>query len=221
LRIAVVIPTLGEVDTIAAAIDSARLAFGSCEVVVADGGSTDGTRERAAGLGATVVDAPGSRAEAMNRGAEHAGGEALVFLHADTLLPPGAGDAVRRTLAIADAGAFSVRFDERPRIARGISAAYGRFRRVAYGDQAIFVSSAAFERAGGYRPLPIMEDIDLVRRLRRTGTFVVLRDTVTTSARRHRANGEVRTFLSVATIKLLYRLGAPPGRLAPLYRRLR
>jgi len=220
VRISVVIPALEEEATIQAAIASARTTLEPCEVIVADGGSADGTRELALAAGAAVVDAPGTRADAMNAGAREATGEALLFLHADTTLPARAGGAVRTTLARADAGAFSVRFDHRPRLARLAAAAYVPFHRGVYGDQAIFATRVAFDRVGGYRPLPIMEDFDLVQRLRRTCRFVLLPDTVTTSARRQRAHGEVRTFLTVAMIKLLYRLGVSPERLARAYRRL-
>jgi len=220
VRISVVIPALGEEATVGAAITSARATLEPCEVIVADGGSTDRTREFAVAAGAAVVDAPGTRADAMNAGARRATGEALLFLHADTTLPERAGEAVRTTLARADGGAFSVRFDQRPRLARLAAAVYVPFHRGVYGDQAIFVTRVAFDRVGGYRRLPIMEDFDLVQRVRRAGQFVVLREAVTTSARRQRAHGEVRTFLTVATIKLLYRLGVSPARLARLYRRL-
>lgn len=220
MTISVVIPTLGEERAIESAIRSARAALGPCQVIVADGGSADGTRKLAAAAGATVVDAPGTRADAMNTGAAAATGDALLFLHADTTLPDGAADAILRALSHADAGAFSVRFDDRPRLARLAAALYERFHRGVYGDQAIFVTRAAFDRVDGYRPLPIMEDFDLVQRLRREGRFVVLAEAVTTSARRQRAHGEVRTFIVVAAIKLLYRLGVPPGRLARAYRQL-
>lgn len=220
MTISVVIPTLGEERAIESAIRSTRAALGPCQVIVADGGSADGTRKLAAAAGATVVDAPGTRADAMNTGAAAATGAALLFLHADTTLPDGAADAILRALSHADAGAFSVRFDDRPRLAQLAAALYERFHRGVYGDQAIFVTRAAFDRVDGYRPLPIMEDFDLVQRLRREGRFVVLADAVTTSARRQRAHGEVRTFIVVAAIKLLYRLGVPPGRLARAYRQL-
>lgn len=220
MRISVVIPALGEQATIEAAITSARATLEPCEVIVADGGSADRTRELAVAAGATVVDAPGTRADAMNIGAGTATGEALLFLHADTTLPAGAGDAIRGALVRAAAGAFSVRFDDRPTLARLAAALYVPFHRGVYGDQGIFVTREAFDCVGGYRPLPIMEDFDFVQRVRRAGRFVVLPDAVTTSARRQRAHGEVRTFLTVAAIKLLYRLGVSPVRLARLYRGL-
>ncbi len=217
MKLSVVIPTLDEQETIQAAIASVRETLGPCQVIIADGRSADLTRDLAVAAGAEVVDAPGTRADAMNAGARSAKGDAFLFLHADTTLPRGAGDAVRTALARGDAGAFSVRFDHRPRLAQLAAALYERFHRGVYGDQAIFVTRAAFERAGGYRPLPIMEDLDFVERVRRAGRFIVLTDAVTTSARRHRANGEIHTFLTVVTIKLLYRLGVPPSRLARLY----
>jgi rSAM/selenodomain-associated transferase 2 len=217
VRISVVVPTLAEAATVGEAVAAARTTLGDCEVIVVDGGSTDGTPEAAAAAGATVVSVAGTRAEAMNAGAARAGGEALLFLHADTILPDGAGDAVRAALAKGDGGAFRLGFDERPAFWRLLSAGYSRSSRVAYGDQAIFVSRRAFERLGGYRPLPIMEDYDLVVRLRREGSFTLLPLAVTASARRHRRQGELPTAVRIVAIKVLYRLGVSPDRLARAY----
>jgi rSAM/selenodomain-associated transferase 2 len=218
MRISVVLPTLHEADTIGPAIAAARAALGHCDVIVADGGSDDGTPAAARAAEARVIEAAGTRAEAMNAGAALAEGEALLFLHADTFLPTGAGDAIRYALANADGGAFRLGFDARPRVWSQLSAGYARVVGRAYGDQALFVSRAAFERVGGYRPLPIMEDYDLVKRLRRAGPFTIVPLQVRSSARRQRREGELRTCLRVAAIKLLYRLGVPAHVLARAYR---
>ena len=218
MRISVVIPTLTEQRTVRAAIASAQHTLGDSEVIVVDGGSIDGTVAAAREAGAQVLVERGPRAVAMNAGASRATGDALLFLHADTELPPGAGDAVRAVLAQADGGAFRLGFDERPPGWRTLSALYSRTSRIAYGDQAIFCTRTSFARLGGYRPLPIMEDYDLVKRLRRTGRFVVVPLTVRCSSRRHRSQGELRTIARIGVIKVLYRLGAPPSVLARAYR---
>ena len=220
MNLSVVIPTLDEEARIESAVRSALAAMGDCEIVVADGGSTDRTPELALAVGATVVHAPGSRAAGMNAGARAATGSTLLFLHADTTLPDGAHEAVQRALGDAVGGAFSLDFDERPRFARFGAALYRPFHRGVYGDQAIFVTRETWNRVGGYRHLPIMEDFDFVQRVRKLGRFVVLPETVTTSSRRQRAHGEARTFATVASIKLLYRLGVSPDRLARAYRQL-
>jgi rSAM/selenodomain-associated transferase 2 len=215
--ISVVIPTLNEGDRVAAAVASARAAFGECEVLVVDAGSTDRTVAAATAAGATVVSAAGSRAAAMNAGAAIASGDLLLFLHADTTLPAGAAVAISSALRHASAGAFRIRFDRpRPVIERVVNAR-SRLFKVVYGDQALFVSRAAFDRAGGYRPIPIMEDRDLARRLRRDGGLVLLPLHVTTSSRRHRTDGDLRTLARAWLIQLLYTLRVPPDRLARRY----
>jgi rSAM/selenodomain-associated transferase 2 len=217
VTISVVIPTLDEAESVAAAVASARAALGDCEVLVIDAGSRDGTAEAAAAAGAIVVTAVGSRAEAMNVGASTAAGDVLVFLHADTTLPAGAAAAISTALRHSGGGAFRIGFDHpRPVVERLVNAR-SRLFRVVYGDQAIFASRAAFERVGGYRPIPIMEDRDLARRLRRSGGLAVLPLHVTTSSRRHRNDGGLRTLARGWLIQLLYTLRVPPERLARRY----
>lgn len=217
MTVSVVIPTLDEAATIADAVASAQRALGECEVVVADARSDDGTAAAAAAAGATVIDSPGTRAAALNAGASAASGDVLVFLHADTTLPDGAGEAIAAALERADAGVFLLRFDPPRRLIELLVAARSRLFRIAYGDQALFVRRSAFDRAGGFRPLPIMEDADLVRRLHRMGGVVVVPLAVTTSGRRHRRRGHARTLARVWTIQLLYLLRVPPERLARHY----
>lgn len=217
MTISVVIPTLDEAATVAEAIGAARAALADPEVIVVDAGSGDGTVALAAAAGATVIEAPGKRAHAMNAGAAAAAGDILVFLHADTLLPAGAGAAIAAALERAGAGAFRIGFDRpRPLVERVVNAR-SRLLKIVYGDQALFVSRAAFERVGGYRPLPIMEDRDLAARLRRSAGLVIVPLAVTTSARRHRSDGHARTLARSWLIQLLYTLRVPPERLARLY----
>jgi rSAM/selenodomain-associated transferase 2 len=217
MSISVVIPTLDEAAAIGAAVAGARRALGACEVIVVDAGSRDGTAAAAAAAGATVVTALGSRADAMNLGASVASGDVLLFLHADTLLPAGAAAAVAAALEHTGAGAFQIRFD-RPRVVlERLVNLRSRVFKVVYGDQALFASRAAFDRVGGFRPIPIMEDRDLAARLRRAGGLTVVPLAVTTSSRRHRRDGQVRTIARHWLIQLLYTLRVPPERLARIY----
>jgi len=213
----VVIPTLGEASTVGAAVASARERLDPCEVIVVDGRSADATQDVARSAGAQVIVASGSRAVAMNAGAHLARGDALLFLHADTTLPDGAGAAVREALRSADGGAFRRRYDERRPVLRAFDDLLARFFQPVYGDQAIFVSRTAFDRVGGFQPMPIMEDCDFVQRLRKTGDFTLLDLSVRTAARRHRAQGTAATVARVWAIKLLYRVGVSPVRLARIY----
>jgi rSAM/selenodomain-associated transferase 2 len=215
--ISVVIPTLEEAATIPAAVTAALRALPGCEVIVVDAGSGDGTALAATEAGAIVVTERGSRSRAMNRGAEVAGGDVLLFLHADTRLPPDAAAAVRAALAGHGAGAFRIRFDHPRPLTERLVNLRSRTLGIVYGDQALFCTRAAFERAGGYRPIPIMEDCDLASRLRRQCGLALVPTAVTTSARRHRRGGGLRTAARSWTIQLLYALRVPPERLARRY----
>jgi rSAM/selenodomain-associated transferase 2 len=217
MTISVVIPTMNEAATVAAAVAAAKRGLGECEVVVVDADSRDGTATAAATAGATVVTAAGTRAAAMNLGASITTGDVLLFLHADTILPSGAADAISAALRRSSVGAFRVRFDPLHLVLELLANARSRLFKVVYGDQALFVSRAAFDRAGGFRPIPIMEDRDLAGRLRRQGGLAIVPLAVTTSGRRHRSGGLMRTLARIWLIQLLYMLRVSPERLARRY----
>ncbi len=225
--VSVVIPALDEAGCIGDAIRSARDA-GADEVVVADGGSADGTAEAARPLADAVIVSPRGRAAQMNAGARTASGEVLLFLHADTLLPPGAIGAVRGAIgAGAVGGAFAVRLGVSPgatpacrallRITARMINARARCVRAYTGDQGIFVTREAFEAVGGYPEIPLMEDVELSRLLARRGRTALLPGPVVTSARRWESRGPVRTIFVMWGLRLSHRLGMSPARCARIY----
>ncbi len=222
LTLSVVIPALNEAGRIEAAIESARAE--GVEILVADGGSTDGTPERAAQAGARVVSCARGRARQLATGVALASGEALLFLHADTHLPPGFDGSVRTALADPDVvgGAFGFQLDETSPGLRAIE--WGVRLRIAllglpYGDQALFVRRGALEAMGGIPQVPIMEDLDLVQALKRRGRFVLLDAAVVTSARRYTEAGVLATWYRNAVALVAWRLGFDRQRVASWYAR--
>jgi len=224
VRIAVVIPALNEADAIAGALDSVEGAY-NVDVIVADGGSTDGTADVARARGAAVIACERGRARQMNAGAESVvaedAGDILLFLHADTRLPLGFAHHVRRTLAQPDttAGAFELAIDAPGCALRVIErVANWRSRRQSpYGDQAVFLRAEVFREVGGFPDLPILEDYELVRRLRRRGHVRIAPADALTSARRWLRLGVIRTTLINWAVVVAYRLGVNSGRLARWY----
>ncbi len=225
--VSVVIPALDEAGRIGAAIRSARDA-GADEVVVADGGSADGTAGVARGLADAVTVAARGRAAQMNAGARVASGDILLFLHADTILPGGAAAAVRAAVeAGAVGGAFAVRLGVSPgapfargallRLVARMINVRARSLRTYTGDQGIFVSRGAFEAIGGFPEIPLMEDVEMSRRLARRGRTALLPVPVVTSARRWESQGPVRTILLMWGLRLSHRLGMSPARCARIY----
>ena len=219
-RIAVIVPVLNEADNIDGLLDDLA-GQGFSTVVVVDGGSTDATAARvAAHPRATLIPTQRGRGVQLAAGVAACDAEILLFLHADTRLPPGARDAVAGALAIPGvaAGSFRLRFDAPDRLL-ALYAAFSRFETglTTFGDQAMFVHRSALEAVGGVPPWPFLEDVELRRRLRRVGRFVKLRQSVTTSARRFQAEGALRRQALNLLILLLYQLGISPSRLAPLY----
>ena len=222
-RVAVIVPVLDELAELPAlGGELARWQRAGAEVIVVDGGSTDGTRDALAKLDVRVVDAPRGRARQMNAGARATSAPILLFLHADTRLPDGALDAIAAAIdGGAGGGCFRVRIDSRDRrlaLAAAIINMRSRLIASATGDQAIFVRRDLFERLGGYRELALCEDLDLVGRLRRQARFALADGAVVTSARRWHGHGVVRTIALMWTLRLGYHLGVSPNRLARWYR---
>jgi rSAM/selenodomain-associated transferase 2 len=226
MTISVIIPTFNEEKILAQAlVHVSTLSFD--EILVVDGGSTDRTVKMAEAFCARVSNArtlisPRGRARQMNEGAEASRGTILLFLHADTQLPPRARESIEAALAdpAIVGGRFDVRFDRPSAWGRMISALMNwrsRLSGIATGDQAIFVRRQTFEEAGGFADIPLMEDIDLCRRLKRLGRLIALRDTVTTSFRRWDTHGPLRTIILMWSLRVLYWAGVSPHRLARLY----
>lgn len=219
MPVSVIIPARNEESRIAAAIDSA-FAAGAAEVLVADGGSGDATIAVAREHGARVLTGADMRARQLNLGARGAAHDALLFLHADTLLPEGAAAAVEDAIARgAVFGGFRIAFLEPGlgAVARLINART-RMTREPWGDQAQFARRDAFLAAGAYPEIPIMEDYELARRMKRAGPTVLLPLTVRTSGRRFLELGLVRTAALNWWIIASYHAGVSPERLARWYR---
>jgi rSAM/selenodomain-associated transferase 2 len=224
VRIAVVIPAQEEADRIAHAVESARAP--GVDIIVADAGSQDATRERAQLAGARVVSSEPGRARQLAAGAAAAAPEVetLLFLHADTELPSGWADAVRAALLepAVVGGAFAFRFAEPGAVLRWVE--WGvRVRlwlaRLPYGDQALFVRRRVLDAIGGVPQAPIMEDLDLVRAMKAHGRLALLPAAAVTSARRYLERGVLRTVLRNAGALLGWTLGLDRARIAAWYRR--
>jgi rSAM/selenodomain-associated transferase 2 len=228
MKVSVIIPVLNEEAALPAAIMSAREA-GADEIIVADGGSTDRTIETARPLADIVLRHSPGRAAQMNAGARSSSGDILLFLHADTVLPPRSIEEVRAAVRQAGVigGAFSVRLSVSPSASvyrRGILRLTGSMIGVrsrlfhAYtGDQGIFARRDAFEAVGGFQDIPLMEDVDFSRRLTRAGKTLLLPARIATSGRRWEAFGPARTILLMWGLRLAYLLGMPPARCAEIY----
>lgn len=221
--LSIIIPCLNEAECIAdtlAALAPARSR--GAEVIVVDGGSTDGTLDRAVPMADSVISAPRGRAAQMNTGAAQARGEILLFLHADSR-PPEATDGLiidglkraRRSW-----GRFDVTIDGKHPLLRAVGSLMNlrsRLTGIATGDQGIFVTRTLFTAAGGFPDIPLMEDVELSRRMKRFGPPLCLKHRIVTSGRRWETRGVVRTIVLMWRLRLAYWLGADPHRLAVRY----
>jgi rSAM/selenodomain-associated transferase 2 len=222
MKLSIVMPVLNE----AAGIEAALEALGpfqhrDVEVIVVDGGSCDGTPDTAQPLADRVLSAPRGRAAQMNAGAAAAQGDILLFLHADTRLPVNADLLVLDGLVRSgrDWGRFDVCIEGGGllRLVSLMMNVRSRWTGIATGDQTIFMTRAAFEVAGGYPSIALMEDIALSARLKRMGRPLALRACVITSPRRWRKHGTLRTVLLMWFLRLRFFLGADPAKLARAY----
>lgn len=221
--LSIVIPCLNEAPDIVRTLESLQpMRARGAEIIVADGGSSDGTATLAAPLADRLVHAPRGRAAQMNAGAAAAAADILLFMHADCMLPPAADALITQGLAASGQqwGRFDVVLDgSHPllKVIAGMMNLRSRWTGIATGDQGIFMTKALFARLDGFPALPLMEDIALSRRARRAGAPLCLREPIVTSARRWERHGVLRTVLLMWRLRLAYFLGADPARLALRY----
>ncbi len=223
MGLSIVIPVLNEAVNLERLLPHLGAVCSGAEVIVADGGSSDGSAAMPPRFpGVRLVASRPGRAAQMNTGARAATGDALLFLHADTRLPVGATAAVME--ALQDPRVVGGRFDVRLASARlslrvvgGMMNLRSRLTGISTGDQAIFVRRDVFEAMGGYAEIPLMEDVEFTRRLKRRGRLATLRLRATTSARRWETRGILRTVVLMWLLRFLYAAGVSPIRLHRWY----
>ncbi|MBI1887616.1 MAG: TIGR04283 family arsenosugar biosynthesis glycosyltransferase [Nitrosomonadales bacterium] len=228
MQLSIIIPVLNEAGVLPGLLDHlAPLRACGAEVIVVDGGSGDGSQQIASRAGAQVICAERGRARQMNAGASAAHGEVLLFLHADTALPLCAGQAIETVIrrgGSADEiawGHFAVRIDGCAFMLRVVARLMNwrsRLTGIATGDQAMFMTKRAFEAVGGFPDQPLMEDIEMSKRLLARSRPIYLMDRVATSGRRWEVNGVWRTIWLMWRLRWHYWRGVPASELARSYR---
>jgi rSAM/selenodomain-associated transferase 2 len=221
MKLSIILPVLNEAAGISATLSALQaLRAAGHELIVVDGGSVDATALLASVDADQVINSARGRARQMNAGAAAASGDALLFLHADTRLPEGAADLLEVALKQRLWGRFDVRIDGRPKLLRVIATLMNlrsRLSGIATGDQAMFMTRAAFETVGGFPDQPLMEDIELSKRLKRLGPPACPRQRVVTSGRRWERYGLWRTILLMWRLRFDYWRGVPVEQLAARY----
>ncbi len=222
--LSVVIPVWNEQEALQSCLSPLQpMRSRGCEVILSDGGSFDKSLDRAAGLADRILQASKGRARQMNAGAELARGRVLLFLHADTVLPGRADWLISQGLKETGPcwGRFDVRLSGRSllfRVIEQLMNCRSRWTGIATGDQALFVQRSVFLQSGGFADIPIMEDIEMSRRLKSYGPPLCLRERVVTSSRRWEERGVLRTICLMWSLRAAYFFGVSPERLARWYR---
>ena len=223
-KISVIIPILNEAKILEKTLSRLQPELESHELIVVDGGSTDASVRIAEKYGKVIVSERG-RANQLNVGAAAAKGDILIFLHADIWLESGALAAVVTALSSGYVGGgFRQKIEGRSflyRLIEIVGNIRGRYLKVFYGDSGIFLTRTDFEKIGGFPNLPILEEMEFSKGLRRLGKTTLLTPYIHISARRWEASGIVRTTLNNWLITLLYFLGISPGKLVKLYGHIR
>lgn len=220
-KISIIIPTLNEAANIVSLINLIRSIEPDIEIIVADGGSSDGTVEIATRLKASVVHSPAGRGGQMHAGAMKSTGDILWFVHADSSFSPDAVSQIETALKSSPVigGNLTIRFDGQSRPARFMTWFYPRLRSLGlmYGDSGLFLRREVYERIGGFRSLPLFEDIDLIDRIRKEGNLVNLGAEIVTSSRRFEQTSFIPVFVQWVLFQCLYWFGVSPFWLAKIY----
>ncbi len=223
-KISLIVPVLNEVQKIDGFLNQLKGLPGDWEAIFADGGSTDGTTEKITAH-YPVIHAPKGRARQMNEGAHHASGEVFLFLHCDSLIPQDLYAQVEEVLSRGYSfGCFRIRFDSRHPWMRCCSFCSNlrvRLRKIAFGDQGIFLTRELFEQIGGFADLPIMEDYKLSIDLKGKFPLGQTRGYLVTSARRFEQGGMLRTMWKMQVLQHRFRKGVPAQEIARQYRDIR
>ncbi|NDV21513.1 TIGR04283 family arsenosugar biosynthesis glycosyltransferase [Desulfovibrio sp. JC022] len=226
LKISVIIPVYDEAETIRSCIANVKECCGeNSEIIIVDGSADGSTMSAVVDDEVMLLSSPPGRAVQMNSGAQKAEGDVLLFLHADTTLPPDAGNLIRKALAApcATAGAFKLGFDSSSRSMKLIAFLADlrcRVERVPYGDQAIFLPRTTFKKLGGFPEISLMEDVEFFQSIKKQRKeIVILKVAVITSARRYIDTGPLRCALRNTFLRVLHLYGVNPATLKNMYRR--